>query len=393
MRVLQVHNRYRLRGGEEAVVENTDAVLKRHDIHARLFEKSSDAISAGVAAKIGAVFSAIYSPRSRREMSRLLADFRPHVVHVHNLYPLLSPSVLLACRDAEVPVVMTVHNYRLMCPIAVHFRDGHICEDCLGGREWMCFLNDCRDNRVESAAYAMRNWTVRTLGLYKKHVTSFLAISGFLKERLVEAGYPDERVRVVPNMIGVPSVPANAAEGKYAGFAGRASAEKGIDVLVAAANETPEVPVAIAGHGPLLPRFQESAPENVTFPGMLSREQISDFYRGARFLVVPSVWHETFGLVAVEAMSHGVPVIASKIGGLQEIVRDGETGLTFEPGNAHDLAEKMRALWAGPERCRSLGEAARKRVETHYSEDVYVTNLMSAYEGAIELNRKGKAFR
>jgi glycosyltransferase involved in cell wall biosynthesis len=394
MRILQVHNRYRLRGGEEAVVENTEAVLRRHGDEASRFEKASDDLGVGIAAKLGAVFSAIYSPRSRREMAaRIVAD-RPDVVHIHNLYPLLSPSILLACRDARVPVVMTVHNYRLMCPIAVHFRDGHICEDCLGGREWMCLLNNCRDSRMESAAYALRNWTVRTLGFYKKHVNQFLAISAFLKERLVEAGYPEGRVRVVPNMIGLPETAVDPAQGEYAGFAGRASAEKGIDVLVAAAQLAPDVPVTIAGHGPMLAQYQQDAPSNVTFPGMLSREQLTDFYRRARFLVVPSQWHETFGLVAVEAMSHGVPVVASKIGGLQEIVRDGETGLTFEPGNAQDLAEKMRALWADPARCRALGEAARKRVAAHYSEEVYVKNLLAAYESAIEGARlAGKAPR
>lgn len=367
------------------MVEDTLALLNRRGQHAVLYDKASGDVGEGAASKLRAVFSAIYSPASRREMAGLLAREHPDIVHVHNLYPLLSPSVLSACHAAGVPVVMTVHNYRLICPIAVHFRAGRICEDCAGGREWWCALHNCRDNRLESAAYALRNWAVRVLGFYRKHVTAYLAISGFLKERLVAAGLPEDRVWVVPNMIGLPETAADAGAGAYAGFAGRASEEKGIGVLVEAARRAPEVPVTIAGHGPLLPKFQADAPDNVTFPGMLSRGGIAEFYRRARFLVVPSVWYETFGLVAVEAMSHGIPVIASKIGGLQEIVRDGETGFHFEPGNAEDLAEKMRILWNDPARCRAMGQAGRAVVQREYSEDVYFGNLMNAYEAARRL--------
>ncbi|MFP4501128.1 MAG: glycosyltransferase [Candidatus Hydrogenedentota bacterium] len=383
MRVLQVHNRYRLRGGEETVVENTLDMLNRRGVAATLFDKASADVGGGLTAKVRAVFSAIYAPSSRKEMHRLLEREQPDIVHVHNLYPLISPSVLAACREAGVPAVMTVHNYRLICPIAVHFRDGRICTECASGREWNCAVHNCRGNRIESAAYALRNWTVRRLGLYRKNVTLYLAISQFLKDWLVAERLPANRVVVTPNMITLPSGPiADAGAGAYAGFAGRASAEKGIDVLIEAARQAPGVPVTIAGHGPLLARFKANAPENVHFPGMLSREGLAGFYQGLRFLVVPSVWYETFGLVACEAMSHGIPVIASKIGGLQEIVRNGETGLHFEPGNAEDLAEKMRALWNDPDRCRTMGQAGRALVEREYSEPVYFENLMAAYEQA-----------
>ncbi|HNT90079.1 MAG TPA: glycosyltransferase, partial [Candidatus Hydrogenedentes bacterium] len=235
MKVLLVHNRYRLRGGEDAVVETTLDLLRRRGDTALLFDKHSDDAAKGLARRARAVFSGIYSPASRREMARLLDQERPDVVHVHNLFPLLSPSVLVACRRAGVPVVMTCHNYRLVCPIAVHFIRGAVCDRCAGGREYWCFLWNCRDNRIESAAYALRGFVTRSLGLFLKNITLYLAISEFLKTRLIAAGVPEDRIEVVPNMISLPDTPVDASGGAYVAFAGRASEEKGIPVLLDAA--------------------------------------------------------------------------------------------------------------------------------------------------------------
>lgn len=385
MKVLQVHNRYRLRGGEDAVVEATLDLLRRRGDVGLLFDKHSDEVARGVASRVRAVFSGIYSVSSRREMERLLDAERPDVVHVHNLYPLLSPSVLVASRRVGVPVVMTCHNYRLVCPIAVHFIRGAVCERCAGGREYWCLLRNCRENRIESAVYALRGFVTRRLGLFLKNVTLYLAISEFLKRRLIAAGVPEDRVVVVPNMIPLPEAGVDAGHGAYAAFAGRASEEKGIPVLLDAARRLPHVPVHIAGHGPLLSTLRQDAPGNAVFPGLMGRDGLTAFYRGARFLVVPSVWYETFGLVAVEAMSHGVPVIAARIGGLQELVTDGVSGLHFAPGDAADLADKMDRLWRDPGLCARMGRAAREEVAAKYSEDVHYAKLMAAYERAIQL--------
>lgn len=390
MKVLQVHNRYRIRGGEDAVVETTMDLLERRGHDARLFDKYSNELTSGLVQRVRAVFSGIYSSAARREMDCVLSEFGPDVVHVHNLYPLISPSVLVACRRAGVPVVMTCHNYRLVCPIAVHFIRGRICERCAGGREYSCFLQNCRDNRLESAAYALRGYATRALGLFRKNITLFLAISEFLKRRLIDAGLPEERIAVVPNMIRIPESGADASQGAYAAFAGRASEEKGIPVLLEAARRLPEVRVQVAGHGPMLEALREAAPANVTFPGTMSPEGLAGFYRGARFLVVPSVWYETFGLVAVEAMSHGIPVIASRIGGLQELITDGVSGFLFEPGNAEDLADKMRRLWDDPGLCGRMGQAAREEVMRKYNEEFYYGNLMAAYERARSIHSARK---
>jgi glycosyltransferase involved in cell wall biosynthesis len=383
MKVLTVHNRYRWRGGEDAVVDNTQHLLAERGVQAPGFIKSSQGLNSSIAQKAQAFFTGIHSSASGKEMGEVLAKEQPDVVHVHNLYPLLSPSVLEACTDAGVPVVMTLHNYRLTCPIASHFIHGELCRRCLDqGAHW-CFLRNCRGSRVESAAYAARGVYANRTQVFARNVTVFIAISQFLKDFLSGAGYPADRIHVVYNAVSFAAPVAERGAGQYAAFVGRMSEEKGIPVLLEAAAQLPEMPVKIAGDGPLHEELQTKAPANVEFVGRLASEGLDAFYRNARFVVVPSVWYETFGLVAVEAMGRGVPVIASRIGGLQELIAEGEAGLLFEAGNATDLAAKMRQLWSQPEAARLMGATGAQRARDEYNEDTHFQRLMQVYEAAI----------
>ena len=273
----------------------------------------------------------IYSPRAAREMQEAIARFKPDVVHSHNLYP-LSPSVLDACHAENVPVVMTVHNYRLACPIGVHFVRGANCERCRGNREYHCFLNNCRGSRQESLAYAARGWAATRLGWFKRNVTRYAASSQYLKDYLIDEGFPADRIDVVHNMIAIPDTQSDAGAGSYVAFCGRLSEEKGIPTLIEPARRLPDVSVRIAGTGELLDALKRAAPPNVAFIGMIYKPTLVAFYRGARCVVVPSVCYETFGLVAAEEMSQGIPPIVSRIGGLQTLIVDGGSGLHFAPG-------------------------------------------------------------
>lgn len=380
MKVLQVHNRYRQRGGEDAVVENTLAALARHGHEAQLFEADSSEMPDNFLQKAQSAVAAVWSRSARTRILETLQRERPDVVHVHNLYPLLSPSVLDACQSQGIPVVMTCHNFRLSCPIGIHFRKDAICEKCRGGHDYWCFFRNCRNNRIESAAYAMRNYVSGHLNLFEKNIDRFLCISVFLRDYLIESGFPAAKFDVVPNMIPIPETASHAAEGAYIAFLGRFSAEKGIEVLLDAAAKVPHIPVRLAGGGPLEEALREKAPANVQFAGMMQKEELAAFYRGARCTVAPSVWYETFGLVAVEAMSHGIPVIASRIGGLAELVLDGETGLQFEAGDSAALAANMERLWSNPDEAARMGMAARAHVATEYSESRYVERLIAVYE-------------
>lgn len=382
MRVLQVHNRYRLRGGEDAVVDSTQALLIERGVEARLFTRDSGDM-AGAVAKIRSVFTAIRSNATATAFAQELDDFRPDVVHVHNVFPLVSPVVFAVCAAKGVPAVMTVHNYRLTCPIGVHFTRGAVCTKCAGGHEYHCAIRNCRGGRVESAAYAFRGMATRMTGGFTRDVSAYIAISGYLRDRLIEAGLPPSKIHVVHNMATAPDAATNAAQGEYALFCGRLSEEKGLDVLLEAARLAPEVPVRIAGDGELRAVLEKAAPPNVRFLGMQDRAAMTSLYAGARFAVVPSTWWETFGLVAIEAMGHGLPVIASRSGALPEIVLDDETGLLVPPGDAPALASALRTLWGDPARCATLGQVGRARAIAQFNRDNYFQGIMNVYTQVI----------
>jgi glycosyltransferase involved in cell wall biosynthesis len=391
MKVLQVYNQYRsLHGGEENVVNMTAELLERRGNSQSLMMRTSRGLDRGFRGKVLAFASGIYSRSAYHEIATLLEADRPDVVHAHNIYPLISPSILIACRRAGVPVVLSTHNYLLTCPTTHHLRNGKVCESCSGGKEHWCLLKNCRQNLFESAAYGARSWIARRRRWFHDNVALFIVLTRFGKQKLVAAGYDPERICVLPNMVDLDSPQSDCREGRYVAFSGRMSAEKGIDTLLRAAKRLPEVPFRLAGDGPLLDDLRSLAPANVEFLGRLDMPQMAAFYRDARFLVVPSKWYEGCPLVVSEAMSHGIPVVASRIGGLPELIDEGTTGLLFQTGEDEELASEVKSLWNAPDRCGDMGMAGREKAEREYGEDTYYQRLMSAYEHAMALNRQGE---
>lgn len=383
MKLLQVYNQYRsLFSGEEAVVRQTAALFERYGGRAQLLMRSSRGIEESLASKAHAFWSGIYSRSAYRQMEQILINDRPDVVHVHNLYPLLSPSILVACRRHGVPVVMSIHNQHLTCPRSDHLRRGKICERCAGGREYHCVLQNCRENLFESVAYALRSAVARKMGFFQNNVTLFIALSQFAKGRLVAAGFDPDRIVVLPNTVQCRDEPVDPAAGKYVVFAGRLSPEKGIDTLLAAAAESPDCPLRLAGNGPLMSQAVATASDNVQLLGQLEADELGELYRHARFVVLPSKTFEMCPLVILEAMSNGLPVIASRIGAQGELVEDGVTGMLFDPGDAQDLGRKMRHLWGNPQLCREMGQAAFAFALRNFGEDIYYRRLISIYERA-----------
>jgi glycosyltransferase involved in cell wall biosynthesis len=384
IKVLLVFNQYRsLFNGEEAVVFRTAELLERHGGQARLLLRSSRDIKGGLLGKVRAFFSGIYSWEAATAVSQLLAEYRPDVVHVHNLYPLFSPSVLVACRKLGYPVVMTLHNQHLTCPRADHLCHGKLCDRCVGGHEYHCVLRNCRNNMLESVAYALRSGIARRFRWIHDHVNVLVALTDFARQRLVEAGFDSRQIRVLPNMAPGPREPVDASRGAYAAFAGRLSPEKGLHVLMEAADKLPDIPIRVAGGGPLFETYWQRTPANVQLLGQRSADEMADFYRGARFLVLPSTNYEMCPLVISESMSHGVPVVASRIGGLPELVDDGRTGLLFQPGDSQDLASKMRRLWDDAPLCGQLGQAAWETARDEFGEELYVQRLLDIYHQAM----------
>ena len=383
MKVMQVFNQYRsLFNGEEAVVLRTQSLLRSRGVASPLWMPSSRDIQ-GLAAKAGAFIGGIYNRRARQEMLDRLRWERPDLVHAHNLYPLLSPSVLGACRSEGVPVVMSLHNQQLTCPVASHLRNGEKCEKCYGGREHHCVLQNCRGNLVESIGYALRSRVARRFGLLQRNVNQFIALTEFAKRRLVGAGFDRRQIAVLPNMVETIHPPVDPSHGMYVAFAGRLSPEKDPLTLLRAAGEAPQCLVRLAGGGPLEEEVLAARPANVEFCGRVPTESMPDFYRGARCLVLCSNAFEMCPLVISEAMSHGLPVVASRIGGIDELVEDEVTGLLFEPGDHRQLSDHLRRLWDDPQLCRRLGQAGHDKAREQFSSDAYFNRLMQIYHQAM----------
>ena len=382
MKVLQLYNNYRSGGGGETVMAQYSADLLRRNGHTVISEWKDNHTIRGLQGSLRAFASGIYSPSARALVTQLLKEYRPDVVHIFNLFPLFSPSVIQACNALQVPVLMSVQNHQLTCPTAAHFTGGQVCERCLTGSEYQCILHNCKENALQSIGYALRSAVARRQGWFHEGVTTFLAISETVQSRMLRAGYDGAKIRILPNCVPVPEQILDPKRGSYVAFLGRLSAEKGILVLLEAAKMT-GIPVRIAGSGDQREELVTKSSSNVTFHGWLGRDGVADFYAGARFTVVPSVWPEPFGLVATEAMSYGLPVIAARSGGLAEIVTHGETGLLYEPANAEELAEHMLRLWNAKEECGRLGANARRSVKARYNDDVYYDGLVSAFEDAL----------
>jgi glycosyltransferase involved in cell wall biosynthesis len=383
MRVLTVFNKRRVWGGEDRMVDMIRAILEANNHSVVQWVRSNDEFEGSLAGRARVFVSGVYSRAAARAMRARICDERPDVVHAHNVYPLFSPSIAAACEDMLVPMLLHLHSFVLTCPTTFHLRDGALCDSCLGGREYACALHNCRGNLAESVAYATRAMVARTFGLFTNHVTRFLAVSQFCCDWLVDAGYPEDRITVVPNAVSIPSAPGNPRRGEYVAFAGRLSPEKGIDVLFEAARRS-ALPIVIAADTSAAAEYVAAAPPNVRFAGQLGRSDLDRLYRHARFVVVPSIWREPFGLVAAEALAHGVPVIASRIGALPEITEHEKTGLTVPAGDPDALSAAMTRLWRDPGECGAFGAAGRDKAVREYHPAVYHERLINAYQKAME---------
>jgi glycosyltransferase involved in cell wall biosynthesis len=382
LRVLLVHNRYQQYGGEDTVVAAEAQALRDagHDVDE--FLVNNDNIK-GLGAKLAAAALTTYNPRSRAALRDRLRARRPDIVHVHNLFPQLTPSIFDACIAEAVPSVMTLHNYRLGCANALLFRDGHPCEDCLHGSTLNAVRHRCyRSSQMGSAVVASMIAYHQRVGTWRHKVSRFIALTNFAREKLVATGLPAAKIRIKPNFVPDPSAGHPPEPGRHALYVGRLSVEKGVATLLNAWRGTErsiDMPLHIVGDGPLRAELARDAPANVTFLGHQKREDVFREIAGAAFLVVPSIWYEGFPMTVVEAMAMGKPILASAIGGLQEIVTDGQEGLHFRTGDPADLRRAVEQVRSSPNLLAQMGERARERYRRQLSPDSNIRLLTDIY--------------
>lgn len=370
MRILLVHNDYAKYSGEESVVDQMAAMWTDHGHQVVQLRMSTADSRDSLVGKIHGFLAGLYCPKGVRKMRRTLKAERPDVVNVHNLYPFISPAALFECKKAGVPVVMTVHNFRLICPTGLFMREGKPCERCLEkGNEWGCIRYDCEHSLLKSVGYAARNAVARRSGAYRKCVDRFACITDFQRQKLIQAGFEAGKIVVIPNSIHA-STEFRSTSGDYIAYVGRLSYEKGYDLLIEVARRHPEIPFRFAGAR----RVSEALeiPGNVHLMGYLKGDELSDFIRESRLLVIPSRCYEGFPMAILEAAQFGKPVISPNHGGFTEIIGDGDTaiGRLFAPGNVDDLERHVVALWNNSNEIVRLGEKAHDKLLREYSTEV-----------------------
>ncbi|MER5888832.1 glycosyltransferase [Streptomyces sp. NPDC001941] len=391
MRVLVVHNRYASAqpSGENKVVDQEVELLRAAGHRVDLFERRSDDIGAMSLPRKAAVPVLVpWNPAVRRELAALLRRERPDVVHVHNVFPLLSPAVLAACADAGVPAVATLHNYTQVCPPGTLQREGRPCTECVGGPPLPAVRHGCyRGSRLATAPLALslsanrRRWW--------SGVERFFCISAAQREVLVGAGMPAGRLAVKHNFVPEPGV-RRTGPGEHVLYLGRLAEAKGVRLLMAAWDELAAsggvgVPLVIAGAGPLEAEVTAWAAgrDDVRYVGLYDTARCREALARSVAVVAPSTWLEAFGLVVVEAMAAGVPAVAAGHGAFVELLEDGVTGLLHRPGEPGSLASCLRAVTVDPARNAEMGRAARLRYERGFSPSVGLERLEEGYRSAI----------
>ncbi len=390
MRILSVHNRYLYRGGEDVSHEAEMRMLRNHGHEVFVYEESNERV-----ARLGPLRKAartVWSQESHARVDALIREHRPDVMHVQNFFPLISPSIYYAARRHGVPVVQTLRNYRLVCLGGQFLRNGRACEDCLSARaNWPGVLHRCyRDSLGASAATAAMLNLHQVRGTWRNAVSRYIALSEFARNKFIEGGLPAERIVVKPNFV-EPDPGIGDAHREVALFVGRLSHEKGLDVLIDAWEglDNPP-PLHILGTGPMEGALRERTKDNpdILLEGNRPAAEMMEFMKRARFLVFPSICYEAFGRVAVEAFACGTPVVASRLGSMQELVRDGKTGILFSPGDAADLQAKISWALTHAREMAGRGAEGRRVYEELFTADQNYKQLLAIYKEAIAARMK-----
>jgi glycosyltransferase involved in cell wall biosynthesis len=405
MKVLFLNNFYYLRGGSERVLFDEMRMLQEEGHETAVFTRAypknqsvryerffpdeiqRDKFSVSLKG-IRTVREMIYSRQARQGLQYLLREFKPDLVHAHNIYGGLSTSVLDALKEKNIPTVMTLHDLKLFCPSYLMLNHGRICERCKGSRFYQAVITKCHKNSyVASAVYASESYVSH---LFRKYdmIRRFIAPSMFLREKAIAYGWNGDKIEYIPNFIDTRLISTSNVNRGYSLYLGRLSREKGARTLLSALQDLRvKTNLIIAGDGPDRQAIQKMAAEKqlpVVFVGYLQGKELENILSGAKVIIMPSEWYENAPLSLLEAFAWGKPVIGSRIGGIPEMIEDGINGYLFEPANADDLREKWTTFLNLPaEKADAMGRSARQKVELAYTAEAHYEKLIKVYEKAM----------
>jgi glycosyltransferase involved in cell wall biosynthesis len=383
VKIIQLHNYYQQAGGEDDAFAAEGRLLEAHGHEVVRHCVHNDAIDG--MSRLRVAGATLWNRESYWRLRALFRAETPQVAHFHNTFPLISPAAYYAARAEGVPVVQTLHNFRLLCPNALLYRDGHVCRDCVGRAvPWPAVVHRCyRGSRSASAVTAGMLSLHRLLGTWQHAVSTYIVLTAFAREMVIAGGLPPDRIVVKPNALSEDPGRGEHA-GDYALFVGRLSAEKGLDLLLQAWRQLRRpYKLVIAGSGPL-DTLSQGAPPHITWLGHQPKARIFELMREAAFLVFPSSVYEGFPMTLVQALATGLPVIASGHGSMAEIIRDGVTGYHFTPGDASDLAARVEWAFANRDELRRLGGGGRDEFLSTYTAERNYATLAAAYQATRE---------
>lgn len=386
MNILAVHNFYQIRGGEDECYEAEIKLLRTVGHQVDRYVRTNDRIA--TLSKSQVAIKTVWSSEDYQTIKQQLIKQAYDVVHVHNFFPLISPSIYYAAHEQGVPIVQTLHNYRLLCPNALFFRNDRVCEDCVGKAiPYPGIVHGCYRNRIASAGVTAMLAVHRSKHTWNDAIDYYIALTEFARQKFIQGGLPAHKILVKPNFVD-PDPGVGEGRGGYALYVGRLSIEKGLDTLLAAWEQLEHpIPLKIVGDGPLSDQVIAATKRLplVTWLGRKSMAEVHALMGNALCLVFPSKWYETFGRVAIEAFAKGTPVIAANIGAIAELVQAGHTGLHFTPGDAVDLAAQVEWAIAHPHALAQMRRAARAEFEAKYTAEINYQKLIEVYDKARSL--------
>lgn len=376
MNILIIHNEYSIYGGENKSVESQRKLLCEAGYNIYYYSKNNKKYKDnGILSKLFMFFNMIYSIKSKREISEIIVKNNIDIVMAHNLYPLISPSVLRDIKEHNIPIIMALHNYRLRCPNGYFMTKGRICERCAKGNNLHCVINNCKEGYALSISYAFASFFHRKFGMIEKYVDMYISPSQYLKNQLASFGLPRNKIKVIPHFLNDIN-DSNNIVGEYALFVGRMAKEKGIFTLVKVFAKNRDKMLKIVGdgeeYGKIKKIIDENKLTNIELLGFKSGNELEKLYKESRFVITPSECYEAFGLTVIEAFSYKKPVLGSNIGAIPELVKENYTGWLFKYGNIESLSEKLNEIWADSDRIKRFGENGYKYARENFSKEQFL---------------------